>query len=162
MNFQKELCGMKGAHGARCRGTGSPDGCRYQGFTLLELVVLVGMVLLLVATLVPGLSKSGVTSNAMQCLNNNRQLCMAWRMYADDSADRLVYASSIYSAPDTSSNPPDRYAWTGAHMDFNPNNRANWDPTFDMMLRPLWPYARNQNAYKCPSDRSTVTTASGV
>src|SRR5262249_4293259 len=85
-----------------------------------------------------------------------------WRMYAEDNLDRLPYASSIYPAPDTTSNWPDRYAWTGAHMDFNPNNRANWDPAFDMMRRPLWPYARNQSAYKCPSDRSTVTTAVGV
>jgi hypothetical protein len=86
-------------------------------------------------------------------------------MYSDDANDRLVYASTSTSTsgpPGSSSNPPDDYAWTGAHMDFNGNNRGNWDPTFDMMLRPLWPYGRNQSAYKCPSDRSTVTIGASV
>ncbi len=47
-------------------------------------------------------------------------------------------------------------------MDGDGNNRANWDPSYDMMLRPLWPYNKNQGIYKCPSDKSTVTTSQGA
>jgi prepilin-type processing-associated H-X9-DG protein len=73
-------------------------------------------------------------------------------MYSDDSNEVLVYAStSGYS-----NNEPDRYAWSGAHMDYDPNNRANWDPTFDMHKRPLWPYAKSEAIYRCPADRSSL------
>jgi prepilin-type processing-associated H-X9-DG protein len=97
-------------------------------------------------------------------MNNHRQLTIAWRMYAEDNRDLLVYASTSVATgpPGSSSNWPDDYAWSGAHMDANGANLANWDPNYDMMKRPLWNYNKNISIYKCPSDRSTVTTASGV
>src|SRR6266566_4011136 len=133
-------------------------------FTLIELLVVICVVTLLAATLVPTLAGSRIGSQSLRCMNNNRQLCAAWRMYADDSNERLVYASTADSSSLISTDPsdPDNYAWTGAHMDFNGANRANWDPAYDMMKRPLWSYAKTQTIYKCPSDRSTVQTAGGV
>ena len=75
-------------------------------------------------------------------------------MYADDNRDRIVYASDDGTG---TSNPLNQYAWTGAHMDSNPSNRQIWDPTLDLMKRPLWPYSgRNAAIYKCPSDQSYV------
>jgi prepilin-type processing-associated H-X9-DG protein len=41
-------------------------------------------------------------------------------------------------------------------MDFDPGNRANWDPNYDMMRRPLWAYSKNASIYRCPSDSSMV------
>jgi hypothetical protein len=99
-------------------------------------------------------------------MNNHRQLCIAWRLYAEDNNDILVFASTGganarggTSVPWTSDpTDPNNYAWSGAHMDFSGGNRANWDPTVDMMLRPLWKYNKSQTIYKCPSDHSVVTT----
>jgi type II secretory pathway pseudopilin PulG len=127
------------------------------GFTLLELLLIVGVLALLLSVMIPGMSKSVLTSRAFQCLNNNRQLCNAWRMYADDNRDRIVYASDDGTG---TSNPLNQYAWTSSHMDFNPNNRGNWDTNYDIAVRPLWPYTgRNASIYKCPSDQSYVVVS---
>ena len=123
------------------------------GFTLIELLVVIAIIAILAALLLPALMTSKAKAQGIYCMNGHRQLCMAWRMYTEDSNDILVYASTSGLAD----NWPDQYAWSDAHMDFNPNNRANWDPEYDMKKRPLWPYAKNQGVYKCPSDRSTVT-----
>lgn len=136
----------------------SEKGRLHFGFTLIELFVVLGILALLAATLAPTLAGSRVGSEAFRCLNNNRQLCAAWKMYADDSNERLVYSSTRNSVGTMTTDPanPDNYAWTGAHMDFSGPNRANWDPTYDMMKRPLWPYNKSVAIYKCPSDHSVV------
>jgi len=127
-------------------------------FTLIELLVVICVIALLAATLVPTLAGSRIGSQSLSCMNNNRQLTAAWRMYADDSNERLLYASTSSSVGLMSIDPtdPDNYAWTGAHMDFTGANRANWDPAYDMMKRLLWPYTKSVGTYKCPSDHSTV------
>jgi len=127
---------------------------RSRAFTLVELAVIIGVVALLGSALLPVFAKSGLNYRSVQCLNNNRQLCAAWRMYADDNRDMMVYASDDGTG---TSNPLNQYAWTAAHLDFSPANRQNWDPTLDLMKRPLWPYTgRNAAIYKCPSDQSYV------
>jgi prepilin-type N-terminal cleavage/methylation domain-containing protein len=130
---------------------------KQRAFTLVELLVVIAVLALLASTLLPAVAKTKPNSQAWQCLNNHRQMCAAWRMYADDSRDRIVYASDDGTTTGLS-----QYAWTWAHMDFNPNNTANWDTNKDIVLRPLWPYTgRTAAIYRCPADRSYVTV-SGV
>jgi len=76
----------------------------------------------LAATLLPALAKSRFNSQAFQCLNNQRQMCAAWRMYADDSPT----GSSIPATTGRTVPNPDQYAghnrtWISTH------NPANWD-----------------------------------
>jgi prepilin-type N-terminal cleavage/methylation domain-containing protein len=122
------------------------------GFTLIELLVVIAIIAILAALLLPALQKSKLKAQGIQCMNGHRQLAMAWRMYTEDSNDVLVYASTSGWA----NNWPDQFAWSGAHMDFNGGNQANWDPDYDMKKRPLWPYGKNTAIYKCPADRSVV------
>jgi prepilin-type N-terminal cleavage/methylation domain-containing protein/prepilin-type processing-associated H-X9-DG protein len=125
-----------------------------RAFTLIELLVVVCVLAVLAATLAPTLAGSRIGSQTLRCVNNNRQLAVAWRMYADDSSDRIVYAG-VSGATMINSN--DVYAWTGSSMDFNPGNTGNWDTNVDIVKRPLWPYtSKDASIYRCPSDHSYV------
>jgi len=132
---------------------------RQRGFTLIELLVVIAIIAILAGMLLPALSKAKLKAQGIQCMNNHRQLSLAWKLYTDDNNDVLLYASTANRAPKVLSNDPtdpDNYAWSGAHMDFDGGNRANWDIAYDMMKRPLWPYAKTAKIYKCPADNSTV------
>jgi hypothetical protein len=130
-------------------------------FTLVELLVILAVLMVLGVTILPALARPGLNSRAFQCLNNSRQLCAAWRMYADDNQDRIVFSSDTdVSDPNHVNNP---YAWTLTHMSFiEPNPQINWDPTLGIMPRPLWPYNKSAGIYRCPSDLSVVIGSDGL
>jgi prepilin-type N-terminal cleavage/methylation domain-containing protein/prepilin-type processing-associated H-X9-DG protein len=132
----------------------------HSAFTLIELLVVIAIIAILAALLLPALNKGKQKAQGVQCMNNHRQLCYAWRMYADDANQLLTFASTANRAAramDLNTNIPDNFAWSGAHMDTNGANRANWDADYDMKKRPLWPYNKSVGIYKCPSDHSTVS-----
>jgi prepilin-type processing-associated H-X9-DG protein len=130
------------------------SGRNRTAFTLVELLVVVSLAVFLFATLVPVMARSRSNILAVQCMNNNRQLCAAWRMYADESRDNIVFASDDGLG---TRNPFNQYAWTASHLDFVANNTANWDTNADIVTHPLWPYtAGDASIYRCPADQSFV------
>src|SRR5436189_4161167 len=107
----------------------SPMG---QGFTLIELLVVIAIIAILAAMLLPALSKSKLKAQGIQCMSNHRQLALGWRMYAEDNRDQLVFASDNPDHPEL-----DQYAWTWTHLTPGTTAPENYDPSIDIMKRPL-------------------------
>jgi prepilin-type N-terminal cleavage/methylation domain-containing protein/prepilin-type processing-associated H-X9-DG protein len=126
-----------------------PDSRR--AFTLIELLVVIAIIAILASMLLPALSRAKLKAQGIQCMNNHRQLCLAWRQYTEDSRDQLLYASG-----DVVNYEP--YVWVGGTLDFNASNRSNWDPSVDIYRSPMWPYCgKSLGIWKCPADTSYVT-----
>ncbi|MEY3274972.1 MAG: PilD-dependent protein PddA [Verrucomicrobiota bacterium] len=125
--------------------------CRQQrAFTLIELLVVIAIIAILAGMLLPALGKSKSKAQGIACMNNLRQMGVAFKMYPDDNRDWLVKPGNSGAEP---------YSWVQGWIDFNPSNPDNTNVTqlVDRRKAAFAPYLPSAAAYKCPADRSSVT-----
>ena len=153
--------GEKSAHEWNYQITVASTLSSQRAFTLIELLVVIAIIGILAALLLPAITKAKFKAQGIQCMNNHRQLTLAWRLYAEENGDRLLYASdapAVLGQPGSGNAENNNYAWVRGLMDFNPNNRSNWDIQQNLVKSPLWPYCgKNPFIWRCPADRSSVT-----
>ena len=116
-----------------------------KGFTLIELLVVVAIIAILASLLIPALASAKQQATASRCQNNQRQLAMAWLMYAQDHNDSMV---GLHTGD------PRMDWWTG------PDGQPNGSSVTDAKQRTingikkgrLFEYNPSPEAFHCPGD----------
>jgi prepilin-type N-terminal cleavage/methylation domain-containing protein/prepilin-type processing-associated H-X9-DG protein len=67
-------------------------------FTLVELLVVIGIIAVLIATLLPALTKAQRAAQDVQCKSNMRQIGLAFQLYEHDYKGLLIPAAVNYPA----------------------------------------------------------------
>jgi prepilin-type N-terminal cleavage/methylation domain-containing protein/prepilin-type processing-associated H-X9-DG protein len=122
---------------------------RRQAFTLIELLVVIAIIAILAALLLPALSRAKERAHRATCSSNQKQLGIAWQLYAGDANERLVLnewdlSTSIPRSPSNS--------WVVGNCVFDAD-------TATLTSGALYPYAKSIGVYKCPADRGTMQSS---
>jgi prepilin-type N-terminal cleavage/methylation domain-containing protein/prepilin-type processing-associated H-X9-DG protein len=109
---------------------------RTSGFTLIELLVVIAIIAILAAMLLPALAKAKTRAHSISCMNNGRQIGIAWLMYADDHQTRVANA----------------FDWVKGGLNYTggaDNTNINY-----LLESLVGPYLKSSSVFKCPADMS--------
>ena len=124
------------------RGYSNRDQQAGAGFSQVDLLTVIVVLVLLALLLTPALARTRVSDQAFQCRNNLRQLLHGWRMYVEDNSGNLC----------------DSFGWVGSVsdnslMNYAADNQRNTNVSY-LLNGLLGPYVKNAAVYKCPADQS--------
>ena len=112
-----------------------------KAFTLIELLVVIAIIALLMAIFIPVLRSAREQGQRAVCLNNLKQLTLAWIMYAEENDGNLVNGRGMGGS----------IFWGPPWVDLNGFSAP--DPNNTNSRGALWAYTRDAGVYHCPRAR---------
>lgn len=129
----------------------------WPGFTLLELLVVLGVLGLLAGLMLPALGRAKRRAQQVACISHFKQLTASWKLYADDNQGRLVPVFYFFRGRVNTN------AWVRGSMDddtriYPPVEPGVRDSTNvnGIKLGSLFAYNPAVGIYRCPADPSAV------
>ena len=125
-----------------------------QAFTLIELLVVIAVIAVLMGILMPALRAARELARGSNCMSNQRNLVLAYTMYADDNDSRIVRGHvdmSNLDSPMWALPPIDP---SGAYISGTPLIE---DRIRGIKRGALYPYIKDHKMYHCPGDNRYQT-----